>query len=814
MYRFLLAFFAVIIINILFLIFFIRINGSSFLDQLTDDNMKVLMRVIENSIVDDLCRIDYNRIENIFNQTLLEDAGIESCRIFDGNGILLAQGGIDHLSPYTYEPDPLGLKIVETDGLYIERHHHYKIIGWRYMAGGKIIGGAAAHFSKDMILSQMNRIVLSLIISSLIIIGFGGVLFFLLIERISMPLRQLAEIMESYGEEGFEIDFSYDRDDEISILSDSLKSMSLQIRDSFERLKLSEERFELAVQGSKDGIWEYRSYEKKIYSSPRCNEILGLDANYELDGLQSWLNMIVEEDKDSMNAAIRSIREKNIEYLDEICRHRKADGEIVWLRVRGKGIYNNNGLCIRIAGSLSDITEKKTAEDRLVHIALYDTLTSLPTRLLLLERLKVVERRYKRKRMGDFAVLFLDYDGFKKVNDTYGHSVGDLLLKAISARLKSCVRSEDLISRIGGDEFVILLEDCGSRNQVIEVAERILRYSSKEFNLKKNSIFLSVSIGILMGKNMTDDMAENPDRMIQAADIAMYSAKKSGKGRYHFYRDEMQKQISSKWRIQNDLHKALDKKELFLVYQPVISLKDGSLSGTEALIRWHHPERGYISPADFIPSAEENSFITQITDWVLGELKSIYRSSFAEVRERQGIRLAFNVSTRDFSNNSAILLRLLDLFSDCEEALKILDVEVTETSLIDNFESVSVQLGELQKKGMKVKLDDFGTGYSSLSYLHSFPLDSLKIDRSFVNTLPTDKDNLNIIKRLIELAHDLGLEVIAEGIETIEQHRILRELGCDMGQGYLYSKGLKLQDFLYFQENIGTLQDKLFRQKV
>ena len=338
-----------------------------------------------------------------------------------------------------------------------------------------------------------------------------------------------------------------------------------------------------------------------------------------------------------------------------------------------------------------------------------------------------------------------------------------------------------------------------------EVAERILLSSSREFNLKNNSIFLTVSIGIFMGGCASG----SPEDMIQAADIAMYSAKNSGKGMYHFYREEMQQQISTKWKIHNDLHKALERKELFLVYQPIVNLQNRTLCGAEALLRWQHPSRGLISPVDFIPSAEETSFITNITDWILRELRTVYKASFSGVRDRQGVRIGFNVSSRDFTSSPSVLVRILDTFSGCNDALGGLDVEVTETSLIDNYEAVSSQLSRLREKGMRVKLDDFGTGYSSLSYLHNFPLDSLKIDRSFVRTLPGDRDNLNIIRHLIDLAHDLGLEVVAEGIETVEQHNTLKGLGCDKGQGYLYSTPLMLHDFLGFQEDLGALMNDL-----
>ena len=418
--RLLLAFFGVTLANLLFLTIFVRANGWRFLNHLTDENLKVLMTVVENSIIDDMYRSDYNRVENIFNQTLLDNAGINSCRIFDRDGVLIAQGGKDDLSPYTFEPDPLGVKILGTDGIYIDRQIHYKIIGWRYSIGNEILGGAAASFSNDIILNQMKKIIIMIVSASLIIIICGGLVFYILLRQISSPLRNLAAIMKHYGEDNFELDFQYQRNDEIRILSDSLRKMAAQVKDSFERLKHSEERFDLAVQGSKDGVWEYRSENHELYASDRCRSLLGMLQDEDIVGFRSWFTRIVEDDKDRMRNALKRIREHEDEYLDEECRFRRDDGRVVWIRTRGKGVYNDENICVRIAGSFSDVTEKKSAEERLIKVALYDSLTKLPNRLLLLERLKLVTERYKRRPGSEFSLLYLDYDGFKKVNDTYG----------------------------------------------------------------------------------------------------------------------------------------------------------------------------------------------------------------------------------------------------------------------------------------------------------------------------------------------------------------------------------------------------------
>ncbi len=790
--RILFVFFLTIVVNIAVFSILIRYMGSQFINNLTDENIQILIDVIENSIVDDLYLEDYSRVENIFDEIILKDSGITSCKIYDRNGVLIALGGTDDLSAFTYVPEEMGLEVLTNNSLYINTSKDHKIIGRKFVLAGQILGGVVIDFNNDMINAQMKRILLILAGSSLLIILGGGLLFSLIIHQISYPLLRLSRIMKRYGEEDFELDFTYERDDEIKVLSDSLKTMSFQVKSSFEKLRMSEERFNLAVNGSKDGIWDYNPITNLFYMSSRCRQILGLIDDTEMKGLMSWIEIVASMDKNNVRDSLKDLIKMKHEFLDVEYRVNRNDGRMVWVRTRGKGLYNEKGQCIKIAGSLSDISHQKNNEERLVKAALYDPLTKLPNRMYLLERLHQEVETCKRKPDQNLAILYLDYDGFKRVNDTYGHAVGDLLLKAIASRLEKCVRSQDMACRIGGDEFVILLVDCGMKAQITEVVDRILQASSREFNLKDNSVFLTVSIGITMNQFSYYKLED----LIQCSDIAMYHAKNSGKGTYCFFQEDMQNKISKQWKIQNDLHKAINNAELFLVYQPIISLVDMQITGAEVLTRWQHPSRGLISPIDFIPQAEDSAFITQITDWLLQELKNDCSSTLRfNENNLEDIRISFNISSKDFICNPNILFRIKNTFTECKKILSILDIEVTETSLIDNFEEANLQLKALKYLGMKVKLDDFGTGYSSLNYLHSFSLDTIKIDRSFVCTLPENKENLNIIKHIIYLAHDLGLEVVAEGIETREQHEALLELGCDQGQGYLYSHPIAVADF-------------------
>src|SRR5690349_23379741 len=416
------------------------------------------------------------------------------------------------------------------------------------------------------------------------------------------------------------------------------------------------------------------------------------------------------------------------------------------------------------------------------HAAFHDSLTGLPNRAMFTELLKAEIENSKRRENHMFAVLFLDLDRFKNINDSLGHTHGDLLLVAFAERLERALRPVDTLARFGGDEFAILLSGMSDATDAVRVAQRIQDELSQPFVLDKNSAFATASIGIALSSSGYD----RADDILRDADIAMYRAKENGKARYEVFDHAMHARAVSRLQLESDLRQAVEQKEFCVYYQPIVSLETGRLAGFEALVRWNHPRHGLVSPADFIPVAEETGLIVPIGEWVLQEAcKHIRECQLAHPTHRS-LSLSVNLSARQVAQS--------DLIDRVKEALAVsklsphcLKLEITESVVMENAEAAALMFKQLRALGVQLSIDDFGTGYSSLSYLHRFPLNYLKIDRSFVSRLTTDNDNA-IVRTISTLARNLGMEVIAEGIETEEQYQQLKMLGCEYGQGFLFSQ--------------------------
>jgi diguanylate cyclase (GGDEF)-like protein len=415
------------------------------------------------------------------------------------------------------------------------------------------------------------------------------------------------------------------------------------------------------------------------------------------------------------------------------------------------------------------------------HAAFHDSLTGLPNRAMFTELLKAEMESSKRRNDHLFAVLFLDLDRFKNINDSLGHTHGDLLLVAFAERLERALRPVDTLARFGGDEFAILLSGMHDATDAVRVAHRISEELSQPFVLDKNSAFATASIGIALSSSGYD----RPEDILRDADTAMYRAKENGKARYEVFDHAMHARAVSRLQLESDLRQAVEQKEFCVYYQPIVSLQTGRLAGFEALVRWNHPRRGLVSPADFIPVAEETGLIVPIGEWVLLEACKHVRECQLAFPSHRSLSLSVNLSARQVAQP--------DLLDRIKEALAIsklnahhLKLEITESVVMENAEAAALMFKQLRSLGVQLSIDDFGTGYSSLSYLHRFPLNFLKIDRSFVSRLTTDNDNA-IVRTISTLARNLGMEVIAEGIETEEQYQQLKMLGCEYGQGYLFS---------------------------
>lgn len=556
---------------------------------------------------------------------------------------------------------------------------------------------------------------------------------------------------------------------------------------SEEALRESEERYALAVQGANDGIWDWNLRTGDFYFSPRWKAMLGYK-EHEIQATRAeWLSRIHPDDFKRVEHEIKAHLEGLTPHFENEHRMYHRDGSYRWMLSRGLAVRDAEGHVSRIAGSQTDITAHKQAEERLLHNALYDALTDLPNRALLMERLHHVVQWAQHNPDYRFAILFLDLDRFKVINDSLGHMMGDRLLIAIARRLSSCVRPGDTIARLGGDEFVVLLEGIQDSKDVTAIADRIQRELTQPFNLDGHEIYTSASIGIAFNTTEYDSAAN----LIRDADTAMYRAKAQGKSRYEIFDRGMHVRAVALLNLETDLRRAIDRKELLIHYQPIVSLKSCRVVGFEALLRWHHPERGMVSPAEFIPIAEETGLIVPIGLWVLEEACAQMRSWQAQFPDSFPLTMSVNLSGKQFTPQ--LIEQIHTVLRQTHLEAQFLRLEITESVLMENTDSATLMLSELQALGIRLSMDDFGTGYSSLSYLHRFPVDTLKIDRSFINKIDRDGEQLAIVRTIMTLAWNLGMDVIAEGVETLTQLAQLRSLKCEYGQGYFFSKPLDSQ---------------------
>jgi diguanylate cyclase (GGDEF)-like protein len=423
------------------------------------------------------------------------------------------------------------------------------------------------------------------------------------------------------------------------------------------------------------------------------------------------------------------------------------------------------------------------SKDHFRHAAFHDALTNLPNRALLAENLKFVMERAKQHEDYQFAVLFLDLDRFKNVNDSLGHSIGDQLLIAMARRLESCTREVDMVARLGGDEFAILLDGIPNSAEATNMARRIQDKLQSHFNLSGHEVFTTTSIGIALSSTGYD----HAEAMLRDADTAMYRAKAQGKACYEVFDKGMHTHAVYVLQMENDLRRALDREELRVYYQPIVSLDNGQLAGFEALIRWQHPERGFINPSDFIPLAEDTGLIVPLGLWILKKAcQQLSRWQWQSPANRS-LFMSVNLSGKQVSQ-PGLVNEIKDILEETHVEARHLKLEITESAVMDNAEMAVQLLNRLKALGVQLSIDDFGTGYSSLGYLHRFPVNTLKIDRSFVGRIGEAAENIEIVRTIVSLADNMGMEVVAEGVETLSQLMQLRRLKCQYGQGYLFSR--------------------------
>jgi diguanylate cyclase (GGDEF)-like protein len=469
---------------------------------------------------------------------------------------------------------------------------------------------------------------------------------------------------------------------------------------------------------------------------------------------------------------------QNGEWRGEIWGRRK-NGEVFpkWQTIRA--VRDASGRLTHYMSVFSDVSHIKESEEKLHHLAHHDALTGLPNRLLLNARLEH-SLQHAQRAGTKVAVLFVDLDHFKKVNDSFGHSVGDRLLQLVAERLLGCVRGEDTVARLGGDELTIVLGSLMDARYAATVAQEILDKLSEPFELQGQDVFVSASIGI----STYPEDGRDVTALLKNADAAMYMAKSEGRNGYQFYSKELTLGACESLALEADLHRALERDELFLHFQPQVSLRSGKIVGVEALVRWRHPEMGVVSPARFIPLAEENGLIAAIGKWVL-------HTACTQVKAWQNdglapFRIVVNLSGRQLAQ-SKFVQEVRDVLEDTGLDPSHLELELTESSLMKQEERVARTLDALRALGTTISIDDFGTGYSSLSYLKRFPFDRLKIDRSFMRDIPQNSNDVAFAKAIVALGHSLNLGVVAEGVATQAQRELLTSIGCDEMQGFLYS---------------------------
>jgi diguanylate cyclase (GGDEF)-like protein/PAS domain S-box-containing protein len=490
-----------------------------------------------------------------------------------------------------------------------------------------------------------------------------------------------------------------------------------------------------------------------------------------------------ENDLSNMMSEINKLLTGQTKNFQMEQRYIHKQGHAVWILLSVTLVRDSEADSVHLIFQIQDITDRKRAEERLLHDAFHDALTGLPNRALFIDHLKLSVERAKRRQDRQFAVLFLDFDRFKIINDSLGHMVGDQLLVGIARRLEACLRPGDTVARLGGDEFTVLLEDLNDTGEAIEVAERLQQTLSLPFNLKGSEVFTTVSIGIALS-TIGYDYAEE---VLRDADTAMYRAKLNGKARHEVFDKAMHASAMTLLQLETDLRRAVERKEFVLHYQPIVAFETGVIRGFEALVRWQHPERGFISPGDFIPIAEETGLIIPIGQWVLEEACRQIRKWQEQYPQHPPLQISVNLSGKQFTQPTLIdqIRRVLRETGIDPRSLKL---EITESMMMENIDTAINMLEQLRMLGIELSMDDFGTGYSSLSYLHRFPISTLKIDRSFVGRMTDNNENSEIVRTIVMLARNLDMNIVAEGVETESQIALLRSLECEYGQGYFFSK--------------------------
>jgi len=556
-----------------------------------------------------------------------------------------------------------------------------------------------------------------------------------------------------------------------------LSLINVKLAQTNEILMNREKQLTLALKSAREALWILEEKSGELENIGHWQEFLGYE-NHEIGSdLNQWLSLVHEEDQERLRIVLQTAFEKNEGFFEVEYRIKKKDDGYLWIISRGEVLYKDDGKTKMIFGTHQDISRRKEAEQKLDYISSFDMLTGLPNRNYLMRKLDEELERTKRNN-AIMAVVSLDLDGFKKINDSMGNAIGDQLLTLVANRLRKHIRKQDFVARYGSDEFIMIFSDLKDKENITSLIRNLFKRFEKAFLLSDGEIFISISMGIAV----YPDNGEKVQDLIQKAGFALMGAKRGGKNTFKFYTSKMNAKALKRLEMETKLHKAIEKENFLLYYQPQFDLNTNTLVGIEALLRWNDPEKGLIAPSEFIPIAEESGLILQLGSWVLKQ--ACMQMKKWKDQGLLGFRVSVNISPLQFSQEN-----FLDILKKTIKETGVngsdLMLEITEGILMDDVEDTRKKLHAIKALGCKLSIDDFGTGYSSLAYLRKFPIDELKIDKSFVLDLAYP-DNASIVKTIISLAENLNMNVIAEGIEDNVQKEFLLKNKCNMMQGYLF----------------------------